>query len=314
MNEAPIKKRHPLLLIGKIVISLGLMGWLLSMVEWSAFFHSISNANPWLISLGVVFFITNLLLLILRWNVALTYFGIEESKGSLYRLNMIGTFFNNFLPSTVGGDGYKYLALSKKHPTKKKEILSSLVFDRASGFLTLFLINILLLPFYASLVVSNHAFLLLEGITLGIFLGILLVYFLRNHLAAWLDKVSIKFVRKVIETFQLVFGLNRPEIAKPVLLYSTLFVFVGALWQWSYILALGFDVNFLYLLFAFSIIQIAGIIPISLNSIGISESLSVLLLGFAGVPLEVALASALAVRIMLMLLSLSGGITYLLKR
>ncbi|MFA6570611.1 MAG: hypothetical protein WCT77_05180, partial [Bacteroidota bacterium] len=69
-------------------------------------------------------------------------------------------------------------------------------------------------------------------------------------------------------------------------------------------------VNFCYILLVSTITQIIGILPISLNSIGVTEGLNVFLFALVGVPLEISFAIALIGRMSLICTSSVGGIFY----
>ncbi|WP_300596587.1 lysylphosphatidylglycerol synthase transmembrane domain-containing protein [Niabella sp.] len=49
------------------------------------------------------------------------------------RLYLLGMFYNLFLPSGLGGDGYKIIVLKQRYDTTHKEVFSAVFFDRLAG-------------------------------------------------------------------------------------------------------------------------------------------------------------------------------------
>lgn len=305
--------KNKIIFFCKLVVAISLTVLLFSFVDWHLFLHTLSNGNVFALSLGVIFFGINIVLSVFRWSLATHYFGIPENKTQLFRLYLIGTYFNNFLPSSVGGDGYKYIFLQKKYPFQKKEIFSSLIFDRGMGLLALFGFNIILLIISFDRIISNSQLLYLELIILSFVLVGIVLLFLIKYFQKYIKEICDKFnfLQKLFNIVMTFLSLKKKSIIISGFFYSLVFVLIGAFWQWTYLYAFGFQVNFIYLIFSFTIIQIAGVVPISFNALGIYEGLSVFLYGQAGVPIETALAVALVSRCVLTFLSLSGVIFYL---
>jgi uncharacterized protein (TIRG00374 family) len=69
----------------------------------------------------------------LRWQVLLRTQGVDLTFREVFRLNMIGVFFNIALPGAVSGDLLKAMILLKTHRSNRAGIFGSLVFDRILG-------------------------------------------------------------------------------------------------------------------------------------------------------------------------------------
>lgn len=59
--------------------------------------------------------------------------GLPISVKSNLRLYLLGMFYNLFLPSGLGGDGYKIIVLKQRYDTTHKEVFSAVFFDRLAG-------------------------------------------------------------------------------------------------------------------------------------------------------------------------------------
>jgi len=67
------------------------------------------------------------------------------------------------------------------------------------------------------------------------------------------------------------------------------------------------------LILIYTVVQLMGILPVSINSLGVSEGAFIILFGLVGISSVDALTVALLGRILLMLVSLSGGVLLFLK-
>jgi uncharacterized protein (TIRG00374 family) len=120
----------------KVLISLGLLGYLLSRTD----LHAIGTL---LRSLHVRVFLGALLLYLLtqvlssvRWKLLLRAEGIHLSIWRLILLYFEGMFFNLMLPTMIGGDivrGYQVFRLTRRQEAS----LASIVVERLSGYVAL---------------------------------------------------------------------------------------------------------------------------------------------------------------------------------
>lgn len=101
---------------------------------------SLSFKNPSILSAGLVFFILHMLFLSLRWNM-LVNLEISYPFKSAIKETLIGNFFNFFIPSGVGGDIVKALAISESHKVPKKVSFSLVTIDRVLGLFSLILFS-----------------------------------------------------------------------------------------------------------------------------------------------------------------------------
>jgi len=310
------KFKDRIIKIIQLFITIALICVLLYFIDWNKFLITIKTAKILYVVIAGFLFFPGILFSVFRWNSILEKLKIIVSKKNLARLYLEGSFLGNFLPTSVGGDIYKYAILDKQFPNQKKNVISSMLLERGSGFLILFAVNILLLPFFIKIIFSDSVYASLEMfILLGLFF-ILTLFFFSKYIHILIKKLPFKlplydklynFLLNIKQTFD-------RKIVIITSVYSFLFVINILAGQIFYLKAFGVFVNPLYLLFAISIIYIIGVLPISLNSIGITEGLTVFLYGFIGISPEIALAVALSGRVCLLIANLSGGLVLLLNR
>lgn len=95
----------------------------------------------WLI-IATLLFILSKFFSALRLNVFFQAAGIRISHAINLRLYLLGMFYNLSLPGGIGGDGYKLYWIKKHTGQEIKRIFWSLMSDRLSGLLALFVLAI----------------------------------------------------------------------------------------------------------------------------------------------------------------------------
>ena len=309
------KDRENFFRIIRLSIAITLLWYLFTLVNFNNFLEIIKNVKLWSLIIIVLMYPLNVYISTLKWNGFLKYYKIIYSKSELFYLYLISGFFNNFLPTSIGGDSYKYLRLTKKYPTLNKEILSSMILERGVGFFALFAMNIILIPCFTDTILNQPIFLGIELLIAAIFLLMIILLCHKNKTIKCLEKINIKIklFQKFKNFIKTLTSINDKKILINSFCYSIIFIILGAFSAFLLFYALGVQVNILYIILACSITNIFGVLPISLNSIGVTEGLFVLLFGFYGIETEISLAAAIIARALMIAASSSGGFVYLFK-
>src|SRR5690606_18422664 len=71
-----------------------------------------------------------------KWRLLLSIHGVEYSTLRLSRYYFVALFFNNFLPTSIGGDGYRIYKTINNGRSKASAIIA-VVMERVTGFGTL---------------------------------------------------------------------------------------------------------------------------------------------------------------------------------
>ena len=91
-------------LLAKLAVMAGLLALLYRKVDFADFRAALAGLQwGWLPIIYVLLFV-NTVLNSWKWGLLLRADGIRMSLGSLICSHLIGTFFNLFLPSSIGGD------------------------------------------------------------------------------------------------------------------------------------------------------------------------------------------------------------------
>ena len=292
----------------RVIISVILLVILFKLIDWSIFLEQIARVSLLQAIITIPLFFLGVFFSVLRWRLILDFLGIHISKKVAFRLYLEGSFLNNFIPTSVGGDIYKYFILSRLQPLKKKEAFVSLFFERGAGLLTFFVLNLLLSIFFYRLIFEHKALFLFEVLIFIVFLAFLFFLFsIHNSL-----KIG-RIIKKYIDKFEFssipLNWVNKVWVL-PAVIYSVFFTIVIVAIRFSYLLALGASFPIMHLLFFTTIIQLAGVLPVSLNSIGISEGLIVFLYSLVGISPEIAFAVAILERFIMIVASSVGATTF----
>lgn len=148
--------RQTILLILKIGISAVLLYLALQGVNFAAIQSRLSQINLIWIAVALLAAFVQLAIAGLRWREIALRCGADLSVRTTLRFMMVGAFFNQTLPSTIGGDGVRLWLLRRSGASWQASTYSVLV-DRAIGLIVLALIVVISLPWSLALIQNEHA-------------------------------------------------------------------------------------------------------------------------------------------------------------
>lgn len=296
-------------LILRIVFLLLIYWWLLKGIaldEFSKYF----TVN--LLSILVV----SILLVILqaafcayRWRkIALVMAPNIPSFSAVFWVYQEGLFFNQFLPSTIGGD---FLRIIRWRSAGVSSLVatSSVFIDRLSGINGTAATIIIGFPFLVhdsdNVEITLFAAFLAIAVFFSTFLGFMLL--------AWphLFYLFRKFDRlwRLLESLRTNLAFDRVFIE--ALALSIVGVIIGGLAAYCLAVSLGINMHFLTFVAVFSVSTLISMIPISLAGWGIREASIVAMLAPLGVATEQAFILGFMISVLLALSSMLGGLAIL---
>ena len=109
--------------------------------------HQISRiAHKHLMIIKVLLIILAVYALVtIRWYYLLIWQGIPATFVTTARINLIGLFFNSFMPGAFGGDLVKAYYVAKENKEHRTRAITTIFIDRILGFETLMLVAFLAL-------------------------------------------------------------------------------------------------------------------------------------------------------------------------
>src|SRR3982074_1896589 len=134
-----------LLLSARILVSLALLYLALRGINFTAIQSRLSQINVGWIALAVLITVVQIFIRALRWREISERCQAPLTDLQAFRYNMIGAFFNQTLPWSIGGDARR-LWLTNPTGAGWRAATYSILTDRAVGFIALALIIVLLSP------------------------------------------------------------------------------------------------------------------------------------------------------------------------
>lgn len=313
-----LKKENLKLLstITRIVVGVGLILFLLWRLDFDKILSNIQSLEASYLFYALITYIFFVIVSAWRWQVLLDFKKFIIPFGRTSVLYFIALFFNNLLPTTVGGDVMRVVYTMKK---RKADALAIVLVDRILGFVGLFVFA-LFAVLYLLIVKQQTEFLPFIVIGLVAIVFITYVFFSEraySTLAPIVQKITVLRVgerlNRLHEAATEFGGAWRP--ISLCILHSIIIQALLALAPFFVLLAMGnFEVGILPFFIYVPIINVVSMIPISLNALGVREYFYVLLFARAGVAGETSLAVSLVSFFLLFLLSLTGGIFFILYR
>ena len=310
--------RHYALVAIKLAVSLILLAWLFSHIDVADLLIGARRASPLWLAAGMAVYVVNVLACVWRWGLLLEAQDIRVPGRTLAESFLVALFFNNFLPSNIGGDVIRIRDTAG--PARSKTVATIIVLiDRVLGLMGLVLVAAL--GATAARAVAGHGpapvwptwlwagFLLAAAASAPAVLAPAGVGRLLQPLTVlhpeWVGD-RIDRVTGVLERFR-----DRPG--------ALLGCFGGAVFvQGSIVLvylavaqALQVNIGAWDLAVIVPISFIVQMLPVSVNGFGVREATFSFYFTRLGLPIESALLVSLVTTALLMVFSLSGAAVYI---
>ncbi len=218
------------------------------------------------------------------------------TTGILLKHYFIASFFNNFLPTALGGDGVRVFLMKECGIAKSEGTLFILV-ERLIGFF-----SYILIAFFTTfgLRMPLELRLVIWGITAGYTCALFIIFYFGWKVKA--DKIRFGILRRVVSAFRM-FQSYKPALVK-VFLLSFLFQLSAIYTSYLVSSAFGMGIPFLFFPAVLPLIGLAVMVPISLGGVGLREMAFVYFFSIFGIATENSLVISLGTYVTL----LAGGL------
>lgn len=311
-----VKRKKPLGLIVRVVLSGGMLALLLAKIDTHSFLNVLTHADLALVGAGLGIGLLTIVLSAWQWQIVLRHEGITIGLPVATGLYFLGMTFNQLLPSSIGGDVAKasYIA---RWTGRGVEAASATLMARVIGVFAL-LLTALPVAVAASIIVSRLGWeltlvlLAVAGAYGVLMLGLL---FAGGALRSWAR--TRRFLQrgpggKVVALAESV-GHYRssPRVWLSTVGVSVIFYFASNLNFYCYGLALHLRSPFWFYWIAIPLTSIITMLPISLNGYGVRGASFVAVFALMGEAPSAALSLALAMEIQMVIFALAGGLVIL---
>jgi uncharacterized membrane protein YbhN (UPF0104 family) len=303
--------RRILLSTIKILISAALLYFSLrkvNLLELASRLHMDSLA--W-IGLAIAVTFLQIFVSVLRWREISAECGAPLETKQAMRFNLIGTFFNQTLPSSIGGDAVR-LWLVARGGAGWRAATYSIFVDRAIGLVALAIIIVASLPWSYSLISDpqgRSALLLIDFAALAGGLGFLLFGMLRwPWLKHWWGTHHIHACAVIAN--RVIFSRDRgPKVAVLSVLVHVLAVVIA----WCVVQSIAAPVAFAQIFQLVPPVMLITMLPISIAGWGVREASMGLAFGYAGLITSEGVNVSLLYGAVTFLVGIFGGLVWILS-
>jgi uncharacterized membrane protein YbhN (UPF0104 family) len=303
----------------KAVVSLALLIVLCARVDSSRLWDLARGASPSWLALALGLYLLMVLVSAWRWGLLLRAQHVHISNRRLTSSFLVATFFNNFLPSNIGGD---VIRIADTAPAAGSKTLATTVVltDRGLGLMGLVLIAAMGASADSRLAAEHvgvHASVLWAGFGLATIVAtpallvpsgfMRLLQPLRVIHPEWVDE-RLGRMTAALGRFRETPGALAGCFAGAVLVQAIIVAFYVAV---AHSMSIPIGVTELAVIIPISLI--VQMLPVSMNGFGVREATFGFYFARLGLPLESALLVSFVGAAVIMLFSLSGGIVYLVR-
>ncbi|MDZ7840187.1 MAG: lysylphosphatidylglycerol synthase transmembrane domain-containing protein [Gammaproteobacteria bacterium] len=281
----------------KVVISIGLLVFLATKLEWSQVIDRAVQLDWWMLPVAVVIHMIVWALSNLRWWLLLRVHSLGHTYTDLLKPTFIGAFFNNLLPSSTGGDLFRMYHVYRQGYGAAPAV-SPIITERAVGLLCMIALATLMVFQFGdqSLFFQGLRAVLFWLLAAGT-AGMLIVsvpgtyYALHRFLQRW-DRFravsALLGITEAVHTY-----LRRPGLLGILALVSL--VLQGMQIIIFLILGAGVDAPLdpSQYLFIVPVVLVAASIPVTVGGLGVREAAAITLFTSAGMSPEHAAAVSL---------------------
>lgn len=251
----------------------------------------------------------------MQWAWILKAAGITAPGREIRRLYFIGLFFNNFLPANIGGDAYKIVDLGRREH-RATGVFCATLLDRLIGLTALTTVAVI---FLLGAVLGGIALptLALALIPVVLLLMAGLAFLLSRRLGLWLPRLVGRLgwagLARWLESVTAEFAHYRPRVRwlNGIFLFSLLVQTLRMVTHLLVAFALGYALlpeQMVQLMVLVPMLALSLILPITINGIGLRESVAGQLLVFSGLGESEVVAMEVVAFLVQVVFSLQGGV------
>jgi len=292
----------------RILISIGALAFLFWKIGLGKTLAILAQADLRYLLAALVLFVLSLVVRACRWFVLLRSLALDIPFGRLLRLYFVGQFFSSFLPSQFGGDVIRALELAQD--TAPSAAVGTVLLDRITGLLMLFVMGLAVLPFQVSHMEPWLVWLLLAVAGGGLIVGALVLEgrLLRRLTGRLPAAISLAGEGPLARVYAAVTGCGWRAVLMAFGV-SIIFNVINILIHWLCGQALGAGISLGYFFAATPLLSVSGLIP-SIGGWGVREAVSTAIFAPAGAGANTAAALGMAIGGIALITGLAGGVLY----
>lgn len=309
-------KKPTVALALRVTVSGLLLIYLIRLSAFSEIARAFSRIEPlYLLGFFGLYFVS-VFFTAVRWQRLLKAWEVEQPLGVLMRRILIGLFFNNFFPGSLGGDAFRMVS-GGRDTGRLDSVAATIFYERVLSYASLVTLGLLVLASRFDLTRDWLFWLLLGGVFLAL-LGITALSTLPAF-GAWVENFIARFrfaeslrLKDWVHSFR--FKVGHPNLLVSVFLISFLIQLADITSFFVVANAIHLPVRLTDLMLFVPLLYLAILLPLSFNGIGVRESVFVAFAASWGITSADAVAFSLTVFTLGLAGSLVGGLVYWFDR
>jgi len=283
--------KKKLLLIIKLLISLGTLYYILTITPFSEIVTSLSSAHLTYIIIGMVLCLTNAYVAAALMKIITDNQQLSLSIYQIISINFITRFYGLFLPGYVAGGAIRWYKLSRPD-NKPIEALSSIGFNKLLITIIVVASGVIFFILDSSADSNSRLFYSLIGILVALLFGWLilnnrnLVSFIKSHVTKKAFSFPPgSFLHKIVALLDSASRFHTLSLKSHIRLISLAVIWrlIGILSIYLFTCSIEIRISFISIGWISSVTLIMVMLPISFSGLGIREGTLVVLLGLYGV-------------------------------
>lgn len=306
--------RRGLILTAKIGFSIALLWWAQTKFAEQGLVSMYRDVAPEFVAAAVAIQAALTVLLTARWWLAARALGERLPARAAWRLVWIGQFFNQTLPSSLGGDAYRIWALCTRCGFSIGFASTSVVVDRLLALLAIPIIAVVGLWLVPEFTRRPDVAVILWPAVLAV--GAVAVVLARLDAApgswhriaprafAWAERFSMALRGAVKRRRLVVAGLS----------LSIVIHMCVALSVYMLTRAFGLEAELLHVLLVTPLVLVIAMVPVTISGWGLREGAMVMAFGALGYDTGLVFATSVAYGLTMIVIGLPGGLLWSLQR
>jgi uncharacterized protein (TIRG00374 family) len=310
--------RRPFLVLIKIWISLGLLAIVLRSTDLARLWDRVRAMDPGWLLLAVLAYIGMMAVSVWRWHRLLHAQHVDVPPRRLAESLWVSQFFNNFLPSNIGGDVFRIADTARAAGSKTLATTVVLV-DRGLGLLALLLVAALgsLAATAFGVPVPGSSWLwMIAGAGVVVAAPVLGAPQLVGRLLSPIRALNQPWLTERASRFEDAFARFRARPSALVAAFFGAVIVHGGIVIFYALTARGLAIP-LPVLLAAVVVPVSLVFqmaPVSINGFGVREAVFTYFFTRVGLSAEAAVALSLVATGLIMLQSLAGGVLFLARK
>jgi len=316
----PVAKRRSLkevlMMAIKIAISAALIYYILGQTIIAEIWAAMKSANPSLLVAAFMLHGVGYVSSAYRWRLLLQAQRHDLPIPFLVQSLAAAVFFNNLLPSTIGGDAMRAYDTTRRGVDKMKSI-AIVVVDRFLGLFALMIFAVVALSLATELAGKIENLWLWSLLAFAGMAALAWILFAKKVDFNWLwNKPPFSIIKKPVKKITGAFAdfQGKKKTLFWAMMLSLLLQLAVVAHFYLISLALDLPIPFVKFLVIVPISTFVMMIPISINAIGLRENVSVFFLTIYGATIPASIAFAWITYGMVVLLGILGGVIYAVRK